>query len=88
MKTRLLVGLGCLFWLILLTGAIVRARRWGLFFENDILLLAIPVFMIAGTIFLGWIVKHGKRVKLAVACSSFVAVVSAFCWVGIWGESV
>ena len=78
---------GCLFWLLLLTGAILRIRDYG-WSDYTAELSIIPVCMIAFTLVCGFAMPSVRRALIPGVAASVIAVLAAIYWLGLWGMGV
>lgn len=77
----------CLFWLLLLSGAILRIHGDG-WNEYAAELLIIPACMIVLTLICGFAMSRMPRASILGVAATVVAVLAALYWLAVWGAGV
>lgn len=93
MKTRILVAVGCAFWLLPLTWLLTMTlahgtpeNGYGFHYQGSgfsyalLLLFKIPLFMLALTTWLGWLARRGSLTETMTVTSSVLAVLAGVLW--------
>jgi hypothetical protein len=94
MKIFVLATIGCAFWLALLSLAISRIAKFGVYergfgYDYDLVpLLGIPVLLMIATVTLAVFAARAKFSTPVIVAASVASGLGLFIWIAIWGKSI